>query len=574
MTHRHAAVRLAPSAPTNRCQSALASDGSLFATLLEEVPTKIVFVDAAGVIRYVNRAAAAGLESLARLLPVPPDRVPGERVDLLGLPAGGSSWADACAHRSDFRCTLGPETLSIRATPVKTPEHSGTLLTWSLVTDVLVREERLNDLAGRMAAIDGTQAMLAFAMDGTILDANDNFLRMVGYTRDEIQGRPHSMFVDVEERSGDEYRALWARLSRGALDSRECRWIGKDGREVWVRATANPIPDHTGKPSRIVEYAIDITAHRQRVERILSSVRAARSGDLTREVDVTGGDAVGQIGEVLNDFLGDLRASIRRIADHAGSLSNAAEELSAVSQLMSSNAEETSEQAKVVASTADQVTTSIQTVASAAEDMTTSIREIAQHAADAATVATTAVDVARQTNETVSKLSDSSAAIGKVIKLITAVAQQTKLLALNATIEAARGGEAGKGFAVVANEVKELAKETASATEDIGHRVEAIQTDSTSVVAAIQQIGSIITDINAMQSSIAGAVDQQTITMSDIRRNAVSAAAGSDEITRNIEEVAKAAHGTTSGACDAQTAASDLARMASDLKTLVGRFVC
>ena len=183
-------------------------------------------------------------------------------------------------------------------------------------------------------------------------------------------------------------------------------------------------------------------------------------------------------------------------------------------------------------------------------------------------MAAQAVKVAAETNNTVGKLGESSVEIGKVIKAITSIAQQTNLLALNATIEAARG-EAGKGFAVVANEVKELTKQTATATEDISQKIEAIQKDTKGAVTAIDQIGKIINQINDIQSTIASAVEEQTATTNEIARNAAEAAKGSNEISKNIANVSKAAKNTTQGANNTLSAATELAKLAANLKRVV-----
>ena len=311
---------------------------------------------------------------------------------------------------------------------------------------------------------------------------------------------------------------------------------------------------------------------RRKVDSILEVVTAAAAGDLTHEVTVGGDDAIGQMGEALALFFGELRGSISAIGLNAQSLSSASEQLNGVSQTMGGAAEETATQAGVVSAAAEQVNVNVQTVASASEEMSASIAEIAKNASDAARVAGQAVDVADTANSTVAKLGESSAEIGKVIKVITSIAQQTNLLALNATIEAARAGEAGKGFAVVANEVKELAKETAKATEDISQKIEAIQGDTRGAVEAIEQISTIIAQINDIQSSIASAVEEQTATTNEIARNVSEAARGSGEIAENITGVASAAQGTAKGAEETQRAAGELSQMAGELQQLVDRF--
>jgi methyl-accepting chemotaxis protein len=225
-----------------------------------------------------------------------------------------------------------------------------------------------------------------------------------------------------------------------------------------------------------------------------------------------------------------------------------------------------------VSAATEQVNRNIQTVATGTEEMSASIREIAKNASEAARVATGAVKVAETTNTVVGKLGESSADIGKMIKVITSIAQQTNLLALNATIEAARAGEAGKGFAVVANEVKELAKETAKATEDISQKIDTIQSDTRAAVVAIGQISQIITQINEFQSTIASAVEEQTATTNEISRNVSDAARGSGEIAQNITGVARAAQGTSAGAGDTDRAATELSRMAAEMQRLVSQF--
>ncbi|GEM_PF-965997 len=264
-----------------------------------------------------------------------------------------------------------------------------------------------------------------------------------------------------------------------------------------------------------------------------------------------------------------IQTTVGELEISSSSLSASAEELSAVSGSMSANAEETAAQANVVNSTSSEVSDSINSVAAGMEEMSLSIKEISQNSAQAAQIAGTAVTEAQTTNEIVSKLGVSSAEIGEVIKVINSIAEQTNLLALNATIEAARAGEAGKGFAVVANEVKELAKETAKATEDIGKKIDTIQNDTDKAVKAIAEITGIINQVNDISSTIASAVEEQTATTSEISRSIQEAARGGNEITENVSGVATAAASTTQQIGDLQTASADLSKMAGDLETLV-----
>lgn len=309
-----------------------------------------------------------------------------------------------------------------------------------------------------------------------------------------------------------------------------------------------------------------------RVEHMLKAVSAAASGDLTQEMAVTGTDAIAQMGQGLSQLLATLRDSMARIGQTAQTLAGAAEELTMVSDQMGGNAEAASTRATLATSVADQVSNNVEAVAAATEEMGASIREIAQNAAEAARIVASAVTMAQNANTTVRKLGDSSAGIGNIIKVITSIAEQTHLLALNATIEAARAGEAGKGFAVVANEVKELAKETAKATEEIGRKIEAIQMDTGSAVDAIGGISTIVNQINDIQITIASAVEEQTATTNEISRSVADAARGSAEIANNITNVAQAAQNTVSSANDVHTASGEMARMAAELQQLVDRF--
>ncbi len=309
------------------------------------------------------------------------------------------------------------------------------------------------------------------------------------------------------------------------------------------------------------------------VREIREVVRRVAARDVTsKDLAVRSADELGELAGNVNMMQHSLREVIASISAGAEQISAVSEKFSATSQQITTNSEETSTQANLVSTATDQVNRNLQTVATSTEEMTTSIGEIAKSASEAARVAGEALKSSVETNATVTKLGESSAEIGQVIKVITSIAQQTNLLALNATIEAARAGEAGKGFAVVANEVKELAKQTAKATEDISHRIAAIQTDTKSAVEAIGRISKIIGRVNDISATIASAVEEQSATTSEMSRNVTEAAKGSGEVAKNITGVATAAQSTSSGATESQKAAQQLAQMSTELRHLVGQF--
>ena len=433
-------------------------------------------------------------------------------------------------YKTDIQ--VGPLTFALTVTAQRdvAGQYVGNALEWKDVSEIRKQEFVNADYSGQIAAISKSQAVIDFKLDGTVITANENFLQTLGYSLEEIKGGHHSRFVDDATRQSSEYREFWARLNRGEFVAGEFKRICKGGKEIWIQGSYNPIMDQNGKLFKVVKYATDITSQvnsRNEMARILDLVNA-----------------------------------------NATTLGSSAEELTAVSSQMASNAEETSAQASVVSAASEQVSKNVQTVATGVQEMNAAISEIAKNASDAARASQAAVTTAAAANLTIGKLGDSSLEIGKVIKVITSIAEQTNLLALNATIEAARAGEAGKGFAVVANEVKELAKETAKATEDISRKIEAIQGDTQGAVDSIRQIGEVIALINDISNTIASAVEEQTATANEMSRNVAEAAKGTSEIAQNITSVATAAQNTSQGATNCQQAASEMSRMATELQEL------
>jgi methyl-accepting chemotaxis protein len=399
----------------------------------------------------------------------------------------------------------------------------------------------------------------------------------------EIQGRSMSVFfarpAEIERMLTDSINLPYRERRRFGSETLDLQVSGTFDHQqrylgpmlTWVVVTEQLAAQRGIEEARERERS-EAVSLRTKVDQLLAVVSAASRGDLTQAVTVGGQDTIGQLGEGLDRFFGDLRGSIGEIAGYSDTLAAAAEELTATGKAVGEAAAETRDRAEVVSKAAGEANVNVQTTAAGTEEMVASIREIAKNALDAARVARDAVGLAERTNGLMAQLGSSSQEIGKVVKLITSIAQQTNLLALNATIEAARAGEAGKGFAVVAKEVKDLAKETARATEEIGQRIDAIQGDTGRAVTAIRDIGGIISKISDIQTVIAGAVEEQTATTQEMTRNITAAARATGEISDTITSVAEAARSTSDSTTNSQKAAAEMATLAVDLRRLVGRF--
>ncbi len=458
---------------------------------------------------------------------------------------------------------------------------AGSSLTWwmagiGLVSTILIgvctyftarqfgkMETKAVDDAGRLAAIGRAQAVIEFNMDGTIVSANDNFLNTLGYRLEEIKGQHHSMFVDSTYRNSQEYREFWSKLNRGEPDANDYMRVGKGGKEIWIRATYNPILNADGKPMKVVKFASDITTQVQ-----------GKLAEESLRVEMT---------KKLTGVAGNLNNSAQGLSSTAEQLTNGAEQATNLSTSVSAAAEEMSANMSGVSASTEQVTANVRSVAAAIEEMTASIAEVAQNAERAAGVAQQAALLTETSSVKIGQLGTAATEIGKVIEVIQDIAEQTNLLALNATIEAARAGEAGKGFAVVATEVKELAKQTATATDDIRTRIEAMQAATNEAVHAIGEIEAVIRNVNDVSRTIASAVEEQRITTTEISRNVAEttqavdtvsrsiaeSATASREITQNMTKVDQASRQTSVGASSAKDAGEELLTLATDLQELV-----
>jgi methyl-accepting chemotaxis protein len=311
---------------------------------------------------------------------------------------------------------------------------------------------------------------------------------------------------------------------------------------------------------------------RNRIVPVRTAAEAMARGDLTVTVAGTSQDELGQLGAALDEGIGRIRSMVADVVVSAGQMTGLVTELTTSTAGVVEASRSGVTHAESVSGTAQTVSGNVAQLATGAEEMTTAIREISRSAQQAAAVADDAVRIVHSTNSTLNQLGSSSTEIGNVIKVITAIAEQTNLLALNATIEAARAGELGKGFAVVATEVKELAQETAKATEDVSQRIAAIQADSSRAVEAIAQIGLTVDQINELQATIAASVEEQTAAAAEIDRNIGVAAQGSRDIADGAEAVAGASSASASRVEESRGIAEELAGRAADLESRVAQF--
>lgn len=573
-------------------QKQLESEVEKIRQIVENSPNNIMQADTDLVIRYMNPASLKTLKQIEHLLPCRAEEVVGKSVDIFHKNPEHQRrmLADPknLPHRAKIR--LGPETLDLLVSPIRDAagKYLGPMVTWEVITE---RERLENEAARAQSMLENVPINIMMADRDLVIrylnPASLNTLRKIEHAlpvrADQVVGQA----IDIFHKHPEMQRKLLAdpknlphkaniQLGADTLSLSVSAILDHNRNYVGAMVTWDVITDRIAQERREKEM-MDRERKTQeelkdKVDSMLGVVRAAAAGDLSQQVHVSGQDAIGQMGEGLGTFIETLRHSMTQIAQNAQALSASSEQLSAISQQMANNSEETATQANVVSAASEEVSKNVGVVATGSEEMLASIREISKSANDAARMARSAVNVAEQTNQTISKLGDSSVEIGKVIKVITSIAQQTNLLALNATIEAARAGEAGKGFAVVANEVKELAKETAKATEEIGQKIEAIQLDTKGAVKAIGDISAVINQINDISNTIASAVEEQTATTNEIGRSLSEAAKGVHEIVSNITGVATAAQSTAQGATDTQGSAKALSEMAATLQQLVSRF--
>lgn len=448
-----------------------------------------------------------------------------------------------------------------------------------LATDITEAHTQHAFHEGQVTAIHRAQAVIEFDMSGKVLNANSNFLKTMGYSLEEIRGQHHALFVAREEADSAEYQQFWQALRKGDYISDLCRRKKKNGDIVWLQATYNPILDPNGVPTKVVKFATDITDQKTAEAQLKKLISEASSvmdgvakGDLSRKMEGTYSSDLMMLANSINQTTSELCLVIGKVNANAQTLKAATDELTQLYSESRASAHKFTDNTLEIATAAKQISGNVSQVTEFLNDMTSSVNQVTSNSTEAAGVANKAVSLAANARINVNQLADSSRDIGAVIKVINSIADQTNLLALNATIEAARAGEAGKGFAVVANEVKELAKETAKATEEVSVQISAIQHDSQVAVKAINDIGSTIESINQTQTIIATNVESQISVTRDINHVFQHVSDGSNNIEKTISEAAVAASENQSRTDSSQLTTNELNELADELGELVSRF--
>ncbi|MFF2048095.1 methyl-accepting chemotaxis protein [Stenotrophomonas bentonitica] len=433
-------------------------------------------------------------------------------------------------------------------------------------TDITAQKFQAADFAGQLAAINKSQAVIEFDLEGRILAANENFLAAMGYALEEVRGQHHSMFAEPEHRQSAEYRAFWAKLGRGEYDAGQYKRLGKGGREVWIQASYNPIYDMNGRPFKVVKYATDITAQvrdtlalQQAVAQTREVVAAAQAGDLTGHIatqDKTG--PIAELCEGINALVEAMAGIITQIKLAADTIAVGASEIAEGNSDLSVRTE--------------QQAASLEETAVSMKGLTATVRRTADNARQANQLAGGAVEVAAQGGQvvhevvsTMSLINDSSRRIVDIIGVIDSIAFQTNILALNAAVEAARAGEHGRGFAVVASEIRSLSQRSAEAAKEIkqliGDSVEKVGAGTRQVESAGRTMDEIVVSVKRVSDL-----------MADISTAAQQQSEGIEQINQVVEHIDESTQQNAALVEEASAAARSMEEQSTRLLQTVAAF--
>lgn len=538
--------------------------------MMRQLPLNVMLVDKDLVLTYMNDTSERTLRGIESQLSVRVDDLIGTCIDVFHKDPAHQRrlLGDPKKHLPyNAEIKIGNEDVSLQADGVFAEDGTflGCMATWSIITEQKKVELRNLDYKGQIAAIDKSQAVIEFNMDGTIIEANENFLNAVGYSLNEIQGKHHSMFVDSEHSTSVEYRAFWESLNRGEYQSDVYKRFGKGKKEIWIQASYNPIMDIEGNPCKVVKYATDVSEQKElerkaveaqvrerhereelqtKVDQLLNLAESASQGDLTGTAPFSGDDPVGQLAAGLDNLIESIRSALTEVNGGTVQIDQGAQQISSASQSLSGAASQQ-------AANLEEISASLEEMSSMTKQNADNCQQAASLSEESQSSADRGTNEMASMNEAMAEITKSSGEISKIIKVIDEIAFQTNLLALNAAVEAARAGEAGKGFAVVAEEVRNLAQRSAEAAKNTSVMIEESSKRAENGAAIASRVGEALGEIvtstekvNSLLAEVASASQEQADGVTQINKGVSELDTVTQQNAANSEELAATAEQT------------------------------